>query len=35
MSNSTEPNSKAHHEPTRLDVTCLQKFLFFACGTEC
>ena len=34
MSNSVDPDETAHHEPSHLDLCCLQKPVFIACGGE-
>ena len=34
MSNSIDPDEKAHYEPSHLDLCCLQKPIIIACGDE-
>ena len=34
MSNSVDPDETAHDEPSHLDLCCLQKPIFIACGSE-
>ena len=34
MSNSEDPDETAHHEPSRLDLRCLQKPIIIAYGSE-
>ena len=34
MSNSVDPDETAHHEPSHLDLCCLQKPLIIAYGSE-
>ena len=33
MSNSVDPDETAH-EPSHLDLCCLQKYIIIACGSE-
>ena len=34
MSKSVDPDETAHYEPSHLDLRCLQKLIYFACGSE-
>ena len=34
MSNSVDPDETADYEPSHLDLSCLQKPIIIACGTE-
>ena len=34
MSNSVDRDETAHHEPSHLDLRCLQKPIIIACGSE-
>ena len=34
MSNSVDPDETAHHEPSHLDLCCLQKPIINACGSK-
>ena len=34
MSNSVDPDERAHYEPSHLDLCCLQKPIIIACGSE-
>ena len=34
MTNSVDPDETAHYEPSHLDLSCLQKPIIIACGSE-
>ena len=34
MSNSVDPDETSHHEPSQLDLCCLQKPIIVAYGSE-
>ena len=34
MSNSIDPDEMAHHEPSHLDLCCLQKHIITACAVK-
>ena len=34
MSNRVDPDTRAHYEPSHLDLRCMQKSIIIACGSE-